>query len=592
MSDFEKSLPGSLSFPSRLKNLLGALLALGLLALLPGLARAAAGPELVVSRHITDYYLFPEAEVTEYGDGVYSQIVLATVESRNLFESMNVASWELEQTSGRSARAELSSWYQEAQTSLLLTQLPSEDDCGGWKIFCNLDDGNTLETEDLSVYFKSPPEGMTLPEGWELVSLYAQDGKWAADPGEAIRPDDVFRFTGGWTLPDASVTAEISSYSSDFWDHRTDLGSGSFSMNASGVYPVIVTLRCCNIETVFSIPLYIRDANGNLPVPVPDVSLNSYGMDITGSGEARFYIADGLPIADPVPDRAFSLPGIMTCTVGNMDLFPEGLAWRMTRTDGNAGAVLNTRNNGMNADLDMAKMPTSAGDSVFEIECLYENQVVWSSPVTVHVVRLTSALPTGNQQTGGLTAQGLWYADVGDYIWMSHFFDFTNGWRVPGESHLMVSMDSGDDRFWESVGCGEGLYWGMDLRQKGKYPVTVITSCYNISWAHEYTLYVGVQPYTRITGDTLRLPADLKEIGAESFAKTNAQAVVIPAGCERIGASAFAGSPRLVEVEIPESVTQIDADAFKDCPSLQVFITRSRAAIDYADQAGIQIADE
>ena len=106
-------------------------------------------------------------------------------------------------------------------------------------------------------------------------------------------------------------------------------------------------------------------------------------------------------------------------------------------------------------------------------------------------------------------------------------------------------------------------------------------------------LYIGKTPSDkRITGDTLRIPADVKDIRAESFMKTNAQVVIIPEECGSIGAKAFAYSPRLEEVRIPESVTELDETAFEGCSMLRVFVTRSEAAILYAVENNIMIVDE
>ena len=322
----------------------------------------------------------------------------------------------------------------------------------------------------------------------------------------------------------------------------------------------------------------------------PDISISSYGEN-AAAGEATFYFASGLTMSElPVTGKAFSLPYIMTFTVENMDLYPNGLDWQMTRKSGSADAVLNSRNDGMNGDLDMRTMPSSAGDSVFEIRCLDNGKVIWRKNCTVHVKKLDQSLPAGNLRNGGRTVNGGWYANVEEAIPMSDIFDFRNGWRIQGESHLLVSMDSDDDLFWENVGCGEGLKWDMSLRKKGIYPVSVITSCRNISRAAEYTLYVGKTP--RITGDTIRIPGGVKTIAAESFMNTNAQVVIIPYGCTSIGANAFAGSSRLREVEIPKSVTSLDSTAFDSCPNLEVFITTSTAAVKYAEAHGILAAAE
>lgn len=542
--------------------------------------------ELIINRPEQDYYLFPGAELTDWSDGVYSQSRLA--EMRALGLSGSDFSWSLQRVRG-TAEAELHSWGEEAY--LTLTELPdSAEDCV-WKITCTSDNGLSLETL-CTVHFLQAPAGLGLPEGWEQVSM-SEDGKWTADVDEPIQVSDVFRFTNGWSVPGVAVTAEYSSDFALFRENYHDLGSNGFSMDAPGIYAVDIVVRCCNIECAFTVPLYIRNTDGSLPELVPEVSLNAYGMDVSQTGETRFYIADGLPISDPAVNRAFSLPGVLTCTVENMNLFPEGLVWDMTRLSGNADIELHTRNDGMNADLDMQTMPASAGDSVFEIRCLSQGAVVWSKICTVHVMPLDDPLPTGNIRTGGDSINGGWYANVEEHIPMSDIFDFKAGWRISGESHLLVSIDSDDDQFWNNVSCGEGLEWNMCLWNEGIYPVTVITSCWNVSWGREYQLYIGEAPSDgRITGDTLRIPANVKDIEAESFMKTKAQVAIIPDGCETIGAKAFANSPRLEEVEIPESVTDLDETAFEGCSMLRVFVTRSEAAILYAVENNIMIIPE
>lgn len=539
--------------------------------------------ELIINRPEQDYYLFPEAELTDCSDGVYSQSRLAEMRAVGL--SGSDFSWKLQRVSG-SAVAELHSWDDEAY--LTLTELPDSAEDSVWKITCTSDNGLSLQTL-CTVHFLQAPAGLGLPEGWELVSM-SVDGKWAADVDEPIQVSDVFRFTNGWSVPGVAVTAEYSSDFALFRENYHDLGSNGFSMDAPGIYAVDIVVRCCNIECAFTVPLYIRNADGSLPELVPEVSLNAYGMDVSQTGETRFYIANGLSISDPAVGRAFSLPGVLTCTVENMNLFPEGLVWDMTQLSGSADMKLHDRNNGMNADLDMLTIPASAGDSVFEIRCLSQGAVIWSKICTVHVMALNDPLPTGNIRTGGNTVNGAWFADVEEDIPMSDIFDFTDGWRISGESHMLVSMVSDDDQFWNNVSCGEGLEWDMRLWSEGVYPVTVITSCWNVSWGREYQLYIGEAPSDeRITGDTLRIPANVKDIEAESFMKTNAQIAIIPEGCKTIGAKAFANSPRLEEVEIPESVTDLDETAFEGCSMLRVFVTRSEAAILYAVENNIMV---
>lgn len=353
-------------------------------------------------------------ELNDWGDGVYSQTMLADIEGVNM-DGLQV-SWTLEQVAG-TATAELAIW--ETTASLMLTELPEVAEDSSWIIRCTPEGGQALQTV-CTVHFLNAPAGMSLPAGWEQISML-QDDEWAADINEPILLNNVFRFTDGWYIPGSSVTTEVRWASDNFWDARNDLGSKGFSMSASDVYAVEIVVRCCNNKTVFSTLLFIRDSSGNLPPRVPEISMNAYGM-CNNTGESWFFINNGLTIADPAKDRAFSLPGVLTCTVENMDLFPNGMDWEMTRISGNVDAVLNTRNNGMNGDLEMRTMPTSTGDSVFEIRCLYQNTVVWTQQCTVHVIQLNQELPTGNLRTGGNTRLDEWYTDYGNGIPMSKIF--------------------------------------------------------------------------------------------------------------------------------------------------------------------------
>ncbi|MBP3429003.1 MAG: Ig-like domain-containing protein [Clostridia bacterium] len=66
-----------------------------------------------------------------------------------------------------------------------------------------------------------------------------------------------------------------------------------------------------------------------------------------------------------------------------------------------------------------------------------------------------------------------------------------------------------------------------------------------------------------VVEDVLTLPALLKSVEEEAFLHGMFECVIIPEGCESIGARAFAANEMLRFVEIPASVTQIDATAFE-----------------------------
>lgn len=82
------------------------------------------------------------------------------------------------------------------------------------------------------------------------------------------------------------------------------------------------------------------------------------------------------------------------------------------------------------------------------------------------------------------------------------------------------------------------------------------------------------------------LPVTLQEIGEEAFARCAAERVTIVSGCRRIGARAFDGCEALRDVSIPESVTEIAADAFADSLLLTIHASAGSAAHTYALEQG------
>ncbi len=88
------------------------------------------------------------------------------------------------------------------------------------------------------------------------------------------------------------------------------------------------------------------------------------------------------------------------------------------------------------------------------------------------------------------------------------------------------------------------------------------------------------------------LPAALQTIEEEALAGCAFRAVRIPDGAAEIGARAFAGSPNLVFVYIPASVTAIAADAFDQVTGLTIVGKAGSAAESFAGAHGFAfIAD-
>ena len=60
----------------------------------------------------------------------------------------------------------------------------------------------------------------------------------------------------------------------------------------------------------------------------------------------------------------------------------------------------------------------------------------------------------------------------------------------------------------------------------------------------------------------LVLPASLQMIGEDAFGGSAAEAVLLPTGLETVKKKAFADMPELKSVYVPETVTEIDRQAF------------------------------
>ena len=87
---------------------------------------------------------------------------------------------------------------------------------------------------------------------------------------------------------------------------------------------------------------------------------------------------------------------------------------------------------------------------------------------------------------------------------------------------------------------------------------------------------------------SINLPISLKTISEQAFMDSTFECVIVPKNCIRIGACAFESNESLQFVEIPASVKQIDATAFKDCnKDLVIITTKGSAAETYAAEHSI-----
>lgn len=118
-----------------------------------------------------------------------------------------------------------------------------------------------------------------------------------------------------------------------------------------------------------------------------------------------------------------------------------------------------------------------------------------------------------------------------------------------------------------------------------------IVHCYEDSSMHRYAdshelEYVLIPRHNEAI--KVELPSSLIVIEEQAFANNTFECVVIPDGCTTIKAGAFEGNTALRFVEIPASVKQIDATAFKNCNSALVFITEAGSAAEsYANSHSI-----
>ncbi|MBQ9196525.1 MAG: leucine-rich repeat protein [Clostridia bacterium] len=85
----------------------------------------------------------------------------------------------------------------------------------------------------------------------------------------------------------------------------------------------------------------------------------------------------------------------------------------------------------------------------------------------------------------------------------------------------------------------------------------------------------------------LTLPQGMTEVTAESFAACGATEITVPGGVASIGARAFADCPALLFAYLPDSVTDIAADAFQNSPVILLCQSENDAAA-FARAQGIE----
>lgn len=87
--------------------------------------------------------------------------------------------------------------------------------------------------------------------------------------------------------------------------------------------------------------------------------------------------------------------------------------------------------------------------------------------------------------------------------------------------------------------------------------------------------------------NTLVLPAGVKIIEDGAFDNTKVEAIELPEECEVIGVRAFADNAELVHVYMPDSITEIAANAFEGSEKVSFICESENAAAEYATKHNI-----
>lgn len=102
--------------------------------------------------------------------------------------------------------------------------------------------------------------------------------------------------------------------------------------------------------------------------------------------------------------------------------------------------------------------------------------------------------------------------------------------------------------------------------------------------------YLGIQG--SVKGDLYKtpdfiMPQSITKVEPEAFRGLSMAAVVCPEGLKEIGNMAFADCNNLEEIYIPDSVTTLGTDIFKNCGKIRILCYSGSAATQYAQNNGI-----
>lgn len=105
---------------------------------------------------------------------------------------------------------------------------------------------------------------------------------------------------------------------------------------------------------------------------------------------------------------------------------------------------------------------------------------------------------------------------------------------------------------------------------------------------------IGGKLVVRLADDSFRASCSLESGKKSAYNKKmyKTKAVIVEEGIMRIGAAAFVGCVFMTDISLPTSVTEIAADAFKDCHKLTIHAPESSYAETYAKENNIPFVAE
>lgn len=492
------------------------------------------------------YYIVPGFGNNWYGeDNILSNDQMGSIyisnqnECYNNLQGNNII-WEITPEKLEYPRIELERWGTSAD--LRLVEMPDDDVDAKYTITCDWDTAHW--EHELTVRFRSI--NGALPTGIET------------DFGDILTvttgtPSDLTaraHFKDNWQISGETVRAYILRY---YQGSQAVVWSSALQCEAfgePGVYEACLMVECANVQWSKLITLNIADANGSVPALVPEVR-----------GVNELELVAGIPMLDETKERT---PGSMNYVtdfhITNYSLLEKTYGgtptWTITRTSGTAAfryEAFGDYDSSLEFYID--SVPAQPETSVYHVKVTWGGQS-WEDDLILQFKNYGQ--PAGIETNLGkalVVKAGVPFSVRGGVV------RFLDDWQVPGRPVDAYFAD-GQDSFLRYAGWNSNYI----VDDPGVYTIHPHVYSANLVWIDTLTLYVvdanGVLPennYPAGTGNVLRLPANLTEIGSQ----------------------AFANLPNLTEVDIPIGVTSIAADAFDGC-GLLILHCKSDYAVDYA----------